>query len=153
MALGSLTRRAFPYMLIACVMFALAFAVVYFFILPDAPPEDFASLSDSTSVSSPRNPEAPAAEDIMPDVQAPALPPDEPPLLPIVPITMPNLVGKDMWEAQQILDKMRLIVVLRRDTSSFELPNTVVRQSPPSGQRMVQGDTVFVTISQFPPPR
>jgi hypothetical protein len=151
-AFDAYARRAIPYVLIAVAGFALAFVVTYYFVLPDAPPQKVVTTTtDSTQRLLPVT-EAPSLDEIMPDIEGPALPPDEPPE-PIVAVTVPDLIGKDMWDAQETLHRLRLVVIIRHDTSSFEIPNTVVRQTPSAGQRLFPNDTVIVTISQFPPIR
>ncbi len=152
MAFAARIRRVIPYLFVVLGGFALAFIVTYLFVLPESQPDAGPATPDSARVLRPAG-KAPSMDEIMPEVQAPDLPPDEPPVIPVVPIAVPDLTGKDMWEAQQMLDRMKLVVIIRRDTNSFELPNTVVRQTPPPGQRMFPNDTVIITISQFPPPR
>jgi beta-lactam-binding protein with PASTA domain len=40
---------------------------------------------------------------------------------------------------------------VRRDTSSFQPPNTVLHQSPAAGTRLSPGGAVTLTVSYFPP--
>ncbi len=151
MAPRTRTRSALLYVLTGIIGLALAYFVVAFFIIPDedgsANSTQSANLNPSKADSLlPVNP-APSVDEILPEVTG--QPVAEPPTS-VVPVIIPNLVGKDLWDAQRLLDESQLVTIIRYDTSSFELPNTVVRQSPMAGQRMFRNDTVFVTISQFP---
>lgn len=150
MAPRTRTGSALLYVLTGIIGLALAYFVVAFFIIPD---DGSGNVTQSANINQskadtllPVTP-APSVDDILPEVTGE--PVAEPPAS-VIPVIIPNLVGKDLWDAQRLLDESKLVTVIRYDTSSFELPNTVVRQSPMAGQRMFRNDTVFVTISQFP---
>lgn len=150
MDISSSLRTLRPYLITAAVGLFLGWLIVVIYVLPQAP----TSPVESVSVPRPRAPEKllpvqqnPSVEDILPEVTAP--PVAEPPPS-VTTIIIPSLVGRDLWDVQQTLKDMNLIVIVRKDTSSFELPNTVLRQTPQAGQRMFRNDTVYITISEFP---
>jgi serine/threonine-protein kinase len=65
-------------------------------------------------------------------------------------IVMPDLMGKGLEEAQQIVDEMglRLVEVAQR-TSVEVLPNTVLEQAPGAGGDVMQGERVRVVVSKL----
>ncbi|MCK5527506.1 MAG: PASTA domain-containing protein [Candidatus Latescibacteria bacterium] len=65
-------------------------------------------------------------------------------------IVMPDLMGKGLEEAQQIVKEMglRLLDVEQR-TSVEMLPNTVLEQAPGAGEEVVEGERVRVVVSKL----
>ncbi|MEO8946558.1 MAG: PASTA domain-containing protein [Gemmatimonadaceae bacterium] len=150
----ALLRRAFPYIVIGIGGFALAYVVIFIFVLPakvvpSAPqPYDSTSPKLSAPVDTGYSP---------PDV----LPPIEPPAVAArivpesaatpAPIIAPDLVGMSLPDARGVLNNLRLNTVVTRDTSSFQPPNTVISQSPPPDSLVPAGGIVTLTVSHFPP--
>lgn len=67
---------------------------------------------------------------------------------------VPDLVGRTIPDARSALEQIGLrLGAIARDTSSIQLENSVMRQSPPAGSTVSAGATVGVVISRFPPPR
>lgn len=67
---------------------------------------------------------------------------------------VPDLVGRTVSDARSALEQIGLrIGSIGRDTSSIQIENTVMRQSPPAGANISAGATVGIVISRFPPPR
>jgi serine/threonine-protein kinase len=65
-------------------------------------------------------------------------------------IVMPDLVGKGLDEAQQIVKEMGLrLVEVEQRTSVEVLPNTVLEQAPWSGWEVVEGERVRVVVSKL----
>jgi hypothetical protein len=145
----ALVRRAFPYLVIALSGFALAYVVVFFFILPSKviPPEVPATPHETSDtllpVIAPMSPPQPETV-VAPPISA--MPPEH------SLVQVPRVLGMDLNQAQILLDGAQLITVVRHDTSSFELPNTVLRQSIPAGRSVVPNDTIVITVSRFPSP-
>jgi beta-lactam-binding protein with PASTA domain len=66
-------------------------------------------------------------------------------------ITAPDLVGRTLPEARSLLEQIGLrLGNVSRDTSSFQVENTVLRQVPAGGQPVSAGGTVNVVVSEFP---
>ncbi|OPX21982.1 MAG: hypothetical protein B1H02_06755 [Candidatus Latescibacteria bacterium 4484_107] len=65
-------------------------------------------------------------------------------------IVMPDLVGKSVEEARQIVREtgLRLVEVTQR-TSVEVLPNTVLEQAPRAGENIVGGEAVRVVVSKL----
>ncbi|MCK5734098.1 MAG: PASTA domain-containing protein, partial [Candidatus Latescibacteria bacterium] len=65
-------------------------------------------------------------------------------------IVMPDLMGKGLEEAQQIVKEMglRLLDVEQR-TSVEMLPYTVLEQAPGAGEEVVEGERVRVVVSKL----
>lgn len=120
-----------------------------FYIIPPAPSAVALEVDNPTprQKNSKLPSSEPIVEDILPELSGPPIP--EPPQS-VSSVALPSLSGRDLWDAQNMLAGMELIVIVKKDTSSFELPNTVLRQSPSAGQRMFKGDTVYITVSEFP---
>lgn len=69
-------------------------------------------------------------------------------------VQVPDLVGRTMPDARSALEQIGLrIGSVGRDTSSIQIENTVLRQSPPAGATVSAGATVGIVLSRFPPPR
>jgi serine/threonine-protein kinase len=69
-------------------------------------------------------------------------------------VQVPDLVGRTMPDARSALEQIGLrIGQVGRDTSSIQIENTVLRQSPPAGATVSAGATVGIVLSRFPPPR
>ena len=65
-------------------------------------------------------------------------------------MVMPDLVGKGLEEAQQIVKEMGLrLVDVEQRTRVEVLPNTVLEQAPGFGEEVVEGERVRVVISKF----
>lgn len=129
----------------------LGLLLVNIYILPPAPIVT-AELGPPPPRTQPAQPvlpvtSEPSFEDIAPEYRGVPIP--DPPQN-VRPTPLPTLVGRDLWDAQTLLNPLNLTIIVRKDTSSFELPNTVLRQTPSAGQRMFRGDTVYLTVSEFP---
>jgi PASTA domain-containing protein len=146
-------RRAFPYIVIGIGGFALAYVVVFVFVLPSriVPRAPKPYVPDTAAVLRP----------IDTGIATPPGPPAEPPPVPAriieappgdtLPIVTPNLVGMALPDARGVLNGLRLRSAVARDTSSFQPPNTVLRQSPDANSPISVGGTVMLTVSYFPP--
>ena len=145
----ALLRRAFPYLVIGIGGFALAYIVIFAFVLP------------SRIVPRPQPqyvpPVNPALQPIDTPMHAPA---DSVPLFPSqamsrVPtaatIIAPNLVGMSLPDARTTLNRYRVRTLVQRDTSSFQPPNTVLRQSPEPGDSLAPNASVTLFVSILPP--
>ncbi|GEM_PF-1274525 len=153
----ALLRRAFPYIVVGIGGFALAYVVMFVFVLPSkiVPPAPQTETADTASTLQPIDTGVPAqaASPIAAPIEPPTVaariteaPPDD-----TVPILTPDLVGMTLPDARGVLNRLRLRVAVTRDTSSFQPPNTVLRQSPlPDSLILVRG-TVSITVSYFPP--
>ena len=153
----ALLRRAFPYIVIGIGGFALAYVVMFVFVLPSkiVPPAPQTGTFDTASSLQPIDTGvAPrAAQPISPPVEPSSVPAQitEVPPADTVPILTPDLVGMSLPDARGVLNRLRLLVAVTRDTSSFQPPNTVLRQSPlPDSAILIRG-TVSITVSYFPP--
>jgi hypothetical protein len=134
--------------------FALAYVVVFVFVLPTkiVPPAPQPPATDSAQPSL-----QPIDTGATPAIQPPMEPPPvaatitESPSADTVPVPIPDLIGMSLRDARRTLDQLRLRAAVSRDTSSFQPPNTVIRQSPaPESMIRVDG-TVMITVSYFPP--
>ena len=67
------------------------------------------------------------------------------------PLTVPNLVGKNVADAKQILQGMGLVAE-QIDQDSDKPAGTVLTQNPPDGSGIEAGKTVTLTVSKGPPP-
>lgn len=150
----ALLRRAFPYLVIGIGGFALAYVVIFVFVLPSKiiPPPQPPYTPGSAPVLQPIDTsvvQLPAdtgfSQVVVPMGGAPEAPPD------LGPTDVPDLVGMALADARAVLNSYRLQASVERDTSSFQPPNTVLRQSPEPGARIASGATVTVTVSYFPP--
>lgn len=69
-------------------------------------------------------------------------------------VQVPDLIGRTVPDARAALEQIGLRVgSMGRDTSSIQIENTVMRQSPPPGATVSAGATVGIVISRFPPPQ
>lgn len=69
-------------------------------------------------------------------------------------VQVPDLVGRTVPDARSALEQIGLrIGSVGRDTSSIQIENTVLRQSPPAGAKVSAGATIGIVISRFPPPQ
>ncbi len=65
-------------------------------------------------------------------------------------MVMPDLVGKGLEEAQQIVKEMGLrLVDVEQWTSVAVLPNTVLEQAPGAGEEVMEGERVRVVVSKL----
>jgi serine/threonine-protein kinase len=64
------------------------------------------------------------------------------------PVTVPDVVGKDLTEARDTLERLGLTVVTKDDTTSTQNPNTVTAQDPKAGSRLKPGDTVTLKVAK-----
>jgi hypothetical protein len=149
----ALLRRAFPYIVIGIGGFALAYVVILIFVLPTkivpSAPQPYAAPEQS-----------PALQPIDTGVgQPPPMPAEPPPVSARImqaprdtaPVVVPDLVGMSLPEARGVLNSLRLRTVVTHDTSSFQPPNTVIRQNPAANLPIGTGEAVTVTVSYFPP--
>lgn len=66
-------------------------------------------------------------------------------------IIAPDLMGRTLPEARSLLEQIGLrLGNVSRDTNSFQVENTVIRQVPAGGQPVTAGGTVNVVVSEFP---
>ena len=148
----ALLRRAFPYIVIGIGGFALAYVVILIFVLP------------TKVVPSAPQPSAPASSPAFQPIdtavtQPPPMPAEPPPVNARIiqpprdttPIITPDLVGMTLPDARGVLNNLRLRTVVTRDTSSFQPPNTVIRQDPAANSPITAGESVTLTVSYFPP--
>lgn len=152
MAFRALLRRAFPYIVIGIGGFALAYVVTLVFVLP----AKIVPSAPQTSTPAP----SPALQPIDTGAARPIPTPSEPPQVSAriiqappdtEPIVTPDLVGMSLPDARRVLNNLRLRTIVTRDTSSFQPPNTVLRQAPPPDSSIRVGESVTVTVSYFPP--
>jgi beta-lactam-binding protein with PASTA domain/tRNA A-37 threonylcarbamoyl transferase component Bud32 len=68
------------------------------------------------------------------------------------PQKVPNVIGKTVAEAVQILEDAGFIVSSQSDPTSTEPKDTVVDQSPPAGSTQLQGTKIEITYSTYEPP-
>jgi hypothetical protein len=150
MNVRALIRRAFPYLLIAIIGFALAYVVVFVFVLPTkiVPPKTPPYHPDSSQILLPIDPSMQETQN--PVTLAPPVGSFIPPPPPI-PVDVPDLVGMALPDARGVLNTLQLNTVVHRDTSSLQPPGTVLRQSPEPGAKVSEHGTVTVTASYFPP--
>lgn len=146
-------RRAFPYLVIGIGGFALAYVVIFVFVLP------------SKIVPSAPRPDTPDSSRILHPIDTGLAPPPGPPIEPpsvtarivetapvdATPILVPDLVGMALPDARGVLNGLRLRSTVTRDTSSFQPPNTVLRQLPAADSSISIGGTVTLTVAHFPP--
>ena len=150
----ALLRRAFPYIVIGIGGFALAYVVIFIFVLPakvvPSAPQPYIPASSKLpapidtgysqpDVQPPTEPPAVAAR-IVPDSTAAA-----------APLIVPDLVGMSLPDARGVLNNLRLNTIVTRDTSSLQPPNSVISQSPPPDSIVQPGGIVTLTVSHFPP--
>jgi len=146
-------RRAFPYIVIGIGGFALAYVVIFLFVLPSkiVPTAPQPYVPDSSKILRPIDtglappPGPPIEPPSVPAQIVPVPPPDT------TPIIAPDLVGISLPDARGVLNGLRLRAVVTRDTSSFQPPNTVLRQFPEANSPVSAGGTVTLTVSYFPP--
>jgi len=150
----ALLRRAFPYLVIGIGGFALAYVIIFVFVLPSkiVPPAKQPYVPDSSGILQPIDT---SVVHLPPDTgfQQATVPMGMPTETPqdLGPTNVPDLVGMALADARAVLNSYRLQASVRRDTSSFQPPNTVMSQSPQSGARIASGGTVTITVSYFPP--
>ena len=150
----ALLRRAFPYLVIGIGGFALAYVIIFVFVLPSkiVPPAKQPYVPDSSGILQPIDTSVvhlPADTGFQQATVPMGMPTEAPP--DIGPTNVPDLVGMALADARAVLNSYRLQASVRRDTSSFQPPNTVLSQSPEAGARIGSGGTVSVTVSYFPP--
>lgn len=151
----ALLRRAFPYLVIGIGGFALAYVIIFVFVLPSkiVPPKREPYNPDTVSVLQPIDTTVspPPFEPPVPQATVPmAVPPAQ---TSNGPVDAPDLEGMALADARAVLNSYHLQATVRRDTSSLQPPNTVLRQSPAAGTRLSPGGTVTLTVSYFPPDR
>lgn len=150
----ALLRRAFPYLVIGIGGFALAYVIIFVFVLPSkiVPPAKQPYVPDSSGILQPIDT---SVVHLPPDTgfQQATVPMGMPTETPqdLGPTNVPDLVGMALADARAVLNSYRLQASVRRDTSSFQPPNTVMGQSPEAGARIASGGTVTITVSYFPP--
>ena len=144
-------RRAFPYLVIAVAGFALAYVIVFVFILPSKilPGAKTPYVPDSSQILEPIDTgiqPAPNSVAVAPPVAGDYMPPPAP-----IPVDVPDLVGMALPDARGVLNTLRLNTSVVRDTSSTNPPNTVLSQTPAPGTKVSEHGIVTVTVSYFPP--
>lgn len=152
-------RRAFPYLVIAVAGFAVAYVIVFVFVLPSRivprrpsargaqeanTPGDSQGAPSETTLSSPVPFAPPANQAPLPGV-VPGAPPNA--------VQAPDLVQMALSDALAVLHDLQLTARVRRDTSSSQPENTVLSQSPPPGTMLAPGGSVVLTVALFPPLR
>ena len=146
-------RRAFPYLVIGIGGFALAYVIIFVFVLPSkiVPPPKQPYSPDSANVLRPIDTSVVQlpADTGLPEATVPMAAPQTAPA-DLGPTEVPDLVGMALSDARAVLDSYRLTTSVRRDTSSFQPPSTVLRQSPAPGTRISSGGSVTLTVSYFP---
>jgi len=65
-------------------------------------------------------------------------------------VTMPNLVGKNLTEAQTTLDKLKIGLRVADRVYDNHSAGSIVRQSPPPGIEVKEGQTAHVVVSLGP---
>jgi hypothetical protein len=149
----ALLRRAFPYIVIGIGGFALAYVVIFIFVLPSkiVPSAPQPYIPDSSKTLAPIDTGI-SAQSIQPPIEPSPVParivPDT--AAAPTPILAPDLVGMSLPDARGVLDNLRLNAVVTRDTSSFEPANTVLRQQPLPDSMISIGGKVSLTVSYFP---
>ncbi len=149
----ALLRRAFPYMVIGIGGFALAYVVTFVFVLP----AKIVPAAPQTTIPDTAPSLRPIDTGIGQQIRPPVEPPEvsaritEQPTIDTVPILAPDLVGMTLPDARRVLNGLRLRAAVTRDTSSFQPPNTVLRQSPLADSLILVRGTVTLTVSYFPP--
>lgn len=142
-------RRAFPYLVIGIGGFALAYVLIYIFVLPSKilPPAAQPYVPDSSRIFRPIDTAATVVA-----VPAPSRPTIEmaTPKAAPVPVQVPDLIGMALPDARGILNGLRLRTVVEHDTSSLQPPNTVLQQQPLSQATVPPSGTVTVTVSYLP---
>jgi hypothetical protein len=145
----ALLRRAFPYLVIAVAGFAIAYVVVFTFVLP------------TKLVPSKEQPYVPDTSELplQGDTGVQPLPPPVTVAPPAgiytpspapIPVDVPDLVGMALPDARGVLNTLQLNTAVERDTSSIQPPNTVIHQSPEAGAKVSAHGTVTLTASYFP---
>jgi hypothetical protein len=151
----ALLRRAFPYLVIGIGGFALGYIIIYLFVLPSkiVPPVPPPYVPDSSHVLQPIDTGiTPVADTALVPPLEQGLPPDtahapeSPPT-----VNVPDLVDMSLPDARRILNGLRVHTAVVRDTSSFRLPGTVMRQDPAPQSQISQDGVVTLTVSYFPP--
>jgi hypothetical protein len=136
--------------------FALAYVVIFVFVLPTKiiPSQRQQAGPNAAAVPQPIDTAVPAISQQQP--QTPSEPPpvserviETPPERP--PIPTPDLVGMSLPDARGVLNNLRLKTAVARDTSSFQPPNTVLRQDPEADSLVATDGTITLTVSYFPP--
>ncbi|MGI8509262.1 MAG: PASTA domain-containing protein [Gemmatimonadaceae bacterium] len=142
-------RRAFPYLVIGIGGFALAYVLIYIFVLPSKiiPPAAQPYVPDSSRIFRTIDTTATALADPTPSQPTVAM--ATPKAAPVL-VQVPDLIGMALPDARGILNGLRLRTVVERDTSSLQPPNTILRQLPLSQETVPPNGTVTVTVSYFP---
>jgi len=149
----ALVRRAFPYLVVAVVGFAIAYVIIFVFVLPSKPGstrrQSLASDTLPVDVHAESAGILPAPNPISapPNLVTPASPTSPAAL----PVDVPDLTGMALADARGVLNTLHLNTAVRYDTSSIQPPNTVLRQSPAAGAKVPDLGTVTLTASKFPP--
>jgi hypothetical protein len=147
-------RRAFPYIVIGIGGFALAYVVISVFVLPPktAVPTPQIHVADTSRSFQPIDT---GEQDLI--VQPPIEPPpvsaqiaEEPLSQDTATVVTPDLVGMSLSDASNVLDGLQLRVAVTHDTSSFQPPNTILRQNPTADSLIRVGGTVMLVASYFP---
>lgn len=145
----ALLRRAFPYLVIGIGGFALAYVIIFVFVLPSKilPPPRTPYIGDTATALRPIDTAVPTPTTEPPPVQA-TIPVPAPTAAPMI---APDLVGMLLPDARSVLNGLRVSVAAQHDTSSLNPPNTVLRQVPEAGASMPANGTLTLVVSYFPP--
>lgn len=143
-------RRAFPYLVLAVGGFAVAYVVIFTFVLPSrvVPPPGTPFVPDSSGIPRPIDTTLlPPPDTAVPAMQA---------TVPIgagtvVPVAVPDVVGMALPDARMVLNGVQLDATVQRDTSSLQPPETVLRQSPAPQMTVPPKTRVLLVVSYFPP--
>ncbi len=71
----------------------------------------------------------------------------------LMPVTMPDIVGKTKDEAMTALDNAKLKTTVSEEYSDSVKSGSVISASPDSGTELHWGDSVKLTVSKGPRPR
>ena len=66
-------------------------------------------------------------------------------------VSVPEIVGKDFYDSEKELTQLGLKIKKRAFRYSQEKPNTIIEQSPRSGEPVKTGQIIFVVVSQANP--
>lgn len=66
-------------------------------------------------------------------------------------VNVPEIIGKDFYESEKELTQLGLKIKKRAFRYSQEKPNTIIEQSPRSGEPVKTGQIIFVVVSQANP--
>lgn len=149
----ALIRRALPYLVIGIGGFALAYVIIFVFVLPSkiVPSPRTGSDHDAAARLHPVDTTT-ALETTAPETspRPVTIPMAAPAGGPGLPVDAPDLTGMALNDARAVLNGYRLSTRVERDTSSYQPPNTVLSQRPAAGTHLQPGAAVTLTVSYIP---